>query len=341
MVRKHLHSTREIGIDLGTSNTLIYVKGKGIISNEPSVVSFEPVTGEIFAVGEKAEKMIGRTHQKIIAVRPIKNGIIDDFEATKEMLKHFLHRVLKGQPLVKPNVLVSSPLGITQIEKRAILEVCKQAGAQDVALIMEPVAAALGANLPVEEPHGNMVVNIGGGTSEVAIISLGGIVVGRTLRAGGNTLNQAIIRGIRKAYNMEIGEQTAEELKKEAGYAIAPPAEKKYALKGKNIATGLPMILEIELQVLTEFLLEPLRALVDTIANTLEKTPPELASDILQMGITLAGGGALLKNLDQLISTKSKVPIRLAADPLNAVALGIGRVIEDKNLYQKLIIAQL
>jgi rod shape-determining protein MreB len=341
MVRRHLHSTRDLGIDLGTSNTIIYVKGKGIISNEASVVSFDPITGELFAAGVKAEKMIGRTHRKISAIKPIKNGIIDDFEATKEMLKFFINRSFKGQPLVKPNVLISSPMGITQIEKRAILEVCKQAGAQDVALIIEPVAAALGANLPVEEPHGNMVVNIGGGTSEVAIISLGGIVVGRTLRSGGNALNQAIIRGVRKAHNLEIGEQTAEEMKKIAGYAIAPPAEKKYVLKGKNIATGLPTILEIELKELTEFFIEPLRALVDTIANTLEKTPPDLASDILQMGITLAGGGALLKNLDKLISTKSKVPIHLAADPLNAVALGIGKVIEDKNLYQKLIKTQL
>lgn len=340
MVRMHIRSSKEIGIDLGSSNTITYVKGKGILQCEPSVVAFSANTGELLAVGESAKMMLGRTPEQVSAIKPLKNGIIDHFEATKIMLKHFIHQAFRGQPLVKPKILVSSPMGITQVEKRAILEVCKQAGAQEVSLLSEPVAAALGADLPVEQPHGNMVVNIGGGTSEVAIISLGGIVVGKTLRFGGNNLNQTIIRGIRRLYNIEIGEHTAENIKIEAGYAVAPPAREKYNIKGKNLATGLPIIVEIEVKEITEILMEPLRTLIETIASTLERTPPELASDILQMGITLTGGGSLLKNLASFILANNKIPIRLAPDPLNSVILGIGKVLEDHNLYQKLVKTQ-
>lgn len=340
MVRMHIRNSKQVGIDLGSSNTLTYVKGKGILHSEPSVVAFSTNTGELLAVGQRAKEMLGRTHEQISAISPIKNGIIDHFEATKIMLQHFIRQAFKGQPLVKPTILISSPMGITQVEKRAILEVCKQAGAQEVSLLSEPVAAALGADLPVEEPQGNMVVNIGGGTSEVAIISLGGIVVGKSIRSGGNNLNQTIIRGIRKLYNVEIGEHTAEKLKIEAGYATAPPAREKYLIKGKNLATGLPAIIEIEVKEITEILIEPLRTLIETIASTLEKTPPELASDILQMGITLTGGGSILKNLDLLISSTNKIPIHLAQDPLNCVILGIGKVLEDQSLYQKLVKTQ-
>jgi rod shape-determining protein MreB len=339
MVR--LRANKTIGIDLGTSNTITYLKGKGIISNEPSVVAMNKVTGELLAIGKKAEEMLGRIHEKIAVLRPIKEGIIDNFEATKLMLKYFIKQAFKGQPMVKPRVLISCPMEITQVEKRAVLEACRQAGAQDVALIIEPIASALGADLPVEEPRGSMVVNIGGGSYQVAVISLGGIVVGRVLRAGGEALNQVITRGVRRIYNIDIGGHTAEKIKKEAGYAIAPPAKKKYQIKGKNLATGLPAVLEIELEEITEIMQEHLHTLLEAISSTLERTPPELASDILEKGITLTGGGARLKNLDRFLATKGSIPIRLAAEPVECVAQGIGKVLEDPRLYDKIIRNQL
>lgn len=332
-----LRFSKDIGIDLGTTNTIISIKNKGIIINEPSVVAFNTLTEELVSVGTKAAEMIGRTPPHILAINPIKEGIIDDFETTKMMLRYFITEALKGLTINKPKVIISVPMGLTQVEKRAVIEAAKQAGAQKVSLINEPVAAAIGADLPVEEPRGNMLVNIGGGISEVAIISLGGIVIGKSLRSGGSTLNQAIMRGIRKLYNLDIGDRTAEIMKQEIGYAIAPPPQKKYLLKGKNLTTGLPTIIEIKAHEITELLLEPLHPLLEAIHSTLERTPPELASDILKMGITLTGGGALLKNIDQFIATTCKIPIHLAEDPLNCVARGIGKILEDIQLYEKLI----
>jgi rod shape-determining protein MreB len=331
------YHSNDIGIDLGTANVLVFVKDKGIIANEPSVVAFNALTGDILAVGNKAYEMIGRTPKNIITVKPLKNGVIADYNTTKIMLKYFITKALKGLSLVKPRVLISVPLGITQVEKKAVMEAAKQAGAREAYLIREPIAAAIGAGLPVKEARGSMVINIGGGTSEVAIISLGGIVVGKSLRLGGDALNQAIIRGIKKLANLEIGNRTAEKIKTEIGYAIDPPPQTKYLVKGRNLATGLPTTMEIDAEKITEVLTEPLQTIIEAIHTALERTPPELAADIMQMGITLTGGGALLKNLDQAIKTINKIPVNLANSPLTCVADGIGQVFKDERFLQKLI----
>jgi len=334
-----LHLYKDIGIDLGTANTLVFMKGKGIILEEPSVVAIHSRTGELLAVGNEAKEMIGRTPSDIVAIRPLRDGVIADFNITRLMLKYFISKALKGLGMVKPRVLIGIPLGITQVEKRAVLEAAQQAGAKQAYLIEEPVAAAVGAGLPVEEPRGSMVVDIGGGTTEVAILSLGGVVVGKSIRVGGDELNMSIIRMVRRNYNTEIGERTAERVKIESGYAIAAPPKELANIKGRSLETGLPVSLDISVGEISDALAEPLNSILEAVRTTLEKTPPELAADIMDMGMTLTGGGALLKNMDKYIAQSTKMPVHIADDPLTCVARGTGRALEELRLLQKLAVS--
>ncbi|MBZ4653677.1 MAG: cell shape determining protein MreB/Mrl family [Peptococcaceae bacterium] len=335
----NLRLYKDIGIDLGTANTLVFMKGKGIIIKEPSVVAVNAQTGELLAVGNEAKEMIGRTPTNIMAIRPLKDGVIADFNITRLMLKYFITKALKGMGMVKPRVLVGIPLGITQVEKRAVLEAARQAGAKEAYLIEEPVAAAIGAGLPVEEPRGSMVVDIGGGTTEVAIISLGGVVVGKSLRVGGDEMNQAIIRYMRRAYNLDVGDRTAEKTKMEIGYATDPPLSEAYLVKGRNLATGLPNGIEVSAREISDALAEPINAIIEAIRTTLEKTPPELAADIMELGMTLTGGGALLKNIDRIIAHATDMPVHIADDPLACVAKGTGRALEEITLLRRLAVS--
>lgn len=334
-----LHLYKDIGIDLGTANTLVFMKGKGIIIEEPSVVALNVRTGALLSVGNEAKEMIGRTPSDIVAVRPLKDGVIADFNITKLMLKYFISKSLKGMGMVKPRVLIGIPLGITQVEKRAVLEAAQQAGAKEAFLIEEPVAAAIGAGLPVEEPRGSMVVDIGGGTTEVALLSLGGVVVGRSIRVGGDEMNQSIVRYIRRKYNIEIGERTAENAKIESGYAVNVPAENMVLIKGRSLASGLPVAIDCKAQEISEALLEPLNSILEAVRSTLEKTPPELAADIMSHGMTLTGGGALLKNIDKYLQNSVKMPVHIADDPLSCVARGTGRALEEIRLLRKVAVS--
>ncbi|MFY9377265.1 MAG: rod shape-determining protein [Peptococcia bacterium] len=327
---------KDIGIDLGTANTVVFVKNKGIILVEPSVVSVNVNNGEILAVGNEAKEMIGRTPADIVAIRPLIDGVIADFDITRLMLKYFINKAMGGQRMVKPRVLVGVPMGITQVEKRAVLEAAAQAGAKEAYLIEEPVAAAIGAGLPVEEARGSMVVDIGGGTTEVAILSLGGIVVGRSIRIAGDALNNSIIRMIRRNYNIEIGVRTAEQIKIESGYAINTPADKVATIRGRSLETGLPVNFEISATEISEALSEPLNSILEAVRSTLEKTPPELAADIMTMGMTLTGGGALLQNIDRFLAGNTKMPVHIAEDPLSCIALGTGYALKSVQLLRKL-----
>lgn len=330
---------KDIGIDLGTANTLVYVKGKGIVIQEPSVVTIKAQTNEILAVGAEAKHMIGRTPSNIIAIRPLRDGVIADFNTTKSMLKYFIGKASKGFNVLRPRVLVSVPLGITQVEHRAVLEATRQAGAREAYVIEEPVAAAFGVGLSVHEPVGRMIVDIGGGTTEVAILSLGGVVKGKSLRIGGDALNESIVRFLRKQYNLDIGETTAEKIKFEIGYATDPNPRQKVSVRGRNLATGLPVRVDISAQEVHAAMSEPLNSIIDSIKMTLEKTPPELASDIMDNGMILAGGGALLRNLDSLIQQVTSIPVTIADDPLTCVARGTGIALEQLKLLKNLAIS--
>lgn len=321
--------SKEIGIDLGTANTLIYLKGKGIILREPSVVAVNNSTGQILAVGLEAKEMIGRTPGNITAIRPLKDGVIADFETTQGMLKYFIKKAIGNNPFVRPRVIICVPSGVTEVEKRAVVDSAISAGAKEAYLIEEPMASAIGGGLPVAEPSGSMVVDIGGGTSEVAVISLGGIVVSRSLRIGGDEFDEAIISYIKKEYNLMIGERTAEAIKLKIGSAYPLEEEETYNVSGRDLVTGLPKELAISSMEIREALKEPVCAVIDSIKLTLEKTPPELASDIMERGIMLAGGGAFLKGLDKLISEETGIPVFMAEHPLDCVALGTGKVLEE------------
>lgn len=329
---------KDLGIDLGTANTLVYVKGKGIVIQEPSVVAIKAQTSEILAVGDEAKHMIGRTPSNIIAIRPLRDGVIADFNTTKSMLKYFIGKASKGFSVLRPRVLVSVPLGITQVEQRAVLEATRQAGAREAYVIEEPVAAAIGAGLAVNEPVGRMIVDIGGGTTEVAILSLGGVVKGKSLRTGGDEMNESIVRFLRKKYNLDVGETTAEKIKFEIGYATDPNPRQKVTVRGRNLTTGLPVRLDISAQEVHEALAEPINSIIETIKMTLEKTPPELAADIMDHGMILAGGGALLRNLDTLIERITSIPVTIAQDPLTCVARGTGKALEQLKLLKKIAI---
>ncbi len=331
--------TRDIGIDLGTANTLVFVKGKGIVLREPSVVAIRRDTGTILAVGEEAKRMIGRTPGNIVAIRPMKDGVIADFDVTQTMLRHFIAKAYRRKTLFYPQVVVCVPSGVTEVEKRAVLDATKQAGAREAYLIEEPMAAAIGAGLPVEEPTGSMIVDIGGGTTEVAIISLGGIVTSKSIRIGGDEMDEAVVNYIKRAYNMMIGERTAEEVKIQIGTAYAADEETTMDIRGRDLVVGLPKTLNITALEIEKALADPVSQILDAIKVTLEKTPPELASDIMDKGIVMTGGGALLKGLDRLVAQETGMPVFLSDDPLDCVALGSGKALAEIDLLRRVAVS--
>ncbi|EPY2277652.1 rod shape-determining protein [Clostridium sporogenes] len=329
--------TKDMGIDLGTANTLVYIKGKGVVLSEPSVVAINKDVNKVLAVGDEAKQMIGRTPGNIVAIRPLKDGVIADFDVTQIMLKKFIEKVSPKGGFTNPRIVVCFPSGVTEVEKRAIDEATKQAGAREVVLMEEPMAAAIGAGLPVNEPTGSMIVDIGGGTTEVAIISLGGIVTSKSLRVAGDELDQSIISYIKKEYSLMIGERTAENIKVELGSAYETDEDKTMEIRGRDLITGLPKVITISEKEVREALSEPVISIIEAIKTTLEKTPPELASDIMDKGIMLAGGGALLRGLDQLINEETHMPVHIAESPLDCVAVGAGKALDtiDKILDSK------
>ncbi len=323
--------SRDMGIDLGTANTLVYVSGKGIVLQEPSVVAIDKYTREPIAVGEEAKNMLGRCPGNVAALRPLRDGVIADFDTAEIMLKHFIRRVHEGNALVSPRIVIGIPSGVTGVERRAVMDAAIQAGARDVRLIDEPVAAAIGAGLPVAEPTGNMIVDIGGGTTEVAVLSLQGTVISESVRIAGDELNDSIIQYMKKVHNLVIGERTAEEIKIQIGSAYPTDADEDTMMevRGLHLLSGLPRTVTIKGPEIRESMSEPLSIIVDAVKRTLERTPPELAADIIDRGIMLAGGGALLKGLDTLISHETGIVVHVAADPLSCVVLGTGRVLEN------------
>jgi rod shape-determining protein MreB len=331
--------SRDMGIDLGTANTLVHVKGKGIVLREPSVVAIQRDTGEVLAVGEEAKQMIGRTPGNIVAIRPLKDGVIADFDVTQAMLKYFIRKSIDTRSFIRPRVIVGVPSGVTEVEKRAVIDATIQAGAREAYLIEEPMAAAIGAGLPVHEPTGNMVVDIGGGTTEVAVISLGGIVTSRSIRIGGDEMDEAIIQYIKRTYNLMIGERTAEEIKITIGSAIAPKVDETLDIRGRDLVTGLPKTLTIKAHEVQRALSEPVAGILEAVKITLEKTPPELASDIMDRGIVMTGGGSLLRGLDELLFKETGMPVHIAEDALSCVAIGTGRALESLDLLKRVLMS--
>lgn len=320
--------SKEIGIDLGTANTLVFLKGKGIVKREPSVVALDVRNGNVLAVGEQAKEMLGRTPGSIIAVRPLKDGVIADFDITASMLKYFICKTVRSMFFSKPRVIICIPSGVTEVEKRAVEDAARQAGAGIVELIEEPMAAAIGAGLPVSEPTGSMVVDIGGGTSEVAVVSLGDIVTATSERVAGDKLDEAIVSYVKRKYNLLIGERTAEDIKIKIGSAVPYDDEGEMSIKGRNLLDGLPKNIVITAEEVREALSEPLRCIIDAIKTTLENTPPELSADIIDRGIMLTGGGAHLRGLDKLISESTGMPVYVAERPLDCVVDGTGKCLE-------------
>ena len=329
---------KDIGIDLGTANTLVHVRGRGIVINEPSVVARDQETKEILAVGNKAKEMVGRTPGNIIAIRPLRDGVIADFDTTERMLRDFLIKANRRMGWVRPRVIISVPSGVTEVEKRAVIDAAISAGAKDARVIEEPMAAAIGVGLPVQEPTGNMIVDIGGGTTEVAVISLGGIVVHRSIRIGGDEMDDSIIQHIRRHYNLLIGERTAETIKKTIGSACPQEEEKSIEVRGRDLVTGLPKTVTITSEEIRDALAEPVASIVEGVKVTLEQTPPELAADIMDRGIMMAGGGALLSGLDQLIMNETGIPVHVNEEPLTAVVMGTGLALEHYDLLQRIMV---
>ncbi|WP_434799761.1 rod shape-determining protein [Terrisporobacter vanillatitrophus] len=329
--------TKDMGIDLGTANTLVYIKGQGIVVREPSVVAIRDDSKQVLAVGEEAKRMIGRTPGNIVAIRPMKDGVIADFDVTQSMLSYFIQKAAAKKGVVSPRIAICVPFGVTEVEKRAIEEAARQAGAKDAFLIEEPMAAAIGAGLRIEEPEGNMVVDIGGGTSEIAIISLGGIVTAKSIRLGGDELDEAIVSYVKKEYSLMIGERTAENVKITIGSAYKEGEEIEMEIRGRDLITGLPKTMQISSAEVRDALREPINSIVDGIKSTLEKTPPELASDIMENGIMLTGGGALLKGLDKLVKEETGMPVKIAENPLDCVAIGTGKSVEDAEIFEKVL----
>ncbi|MBC7333364.1 MAG: rod shape-determining protein [Actinobacteria bacterium] len=320
---------RDMGIDLGTANTLVYVKGKGIVLNEPSIVAIDKTRNEILAVGAEAKRMVGRTPGNIVAIRPLKDGVIADFETTEKMLRYFIQKVHRNIVVARPRIVICVPSGITPVERKAVVEATEQAGARAAYIIEEPLAAAIGAGLPINEPTGSMIVDIGGGTSEVAVISLGGIVVSQSLRIGGDEMDESISLYLKKEHNLLLGENTAEMVKIEIGSAFPLENEEKMEINGRDLVTGLPKTVIITSQQIRVALEKTINDIVTSIIEVLDSTPPELASDIMKRGIVLSGGGALLKGLTERVSRETHCPVYLAEDPLAAVAIGAGRCVED------------
>ena len=325
----------DIGIDLGTANTLVYVKDRGIVLREPSVVAVRYGTNEVLAVGDDAKRMLGRTPGNIVAIRPLRDGVIADFDVTEAMLRHFIRKVHSRRGLVRPRVVIAVPSGITEVEKRAVKESALQAGAREVSMIEEPMAAAIGVGLPVQEASGNMIVDIGGGTTEVALISLSGIVYSRSVRVAGDELDEAIVQYMKRAYSLMIGERTAEEIKIRIGSAYPIEKEMTMEVKGRDMVAGLPKTITITSQEVREALVEPLNTIVDAVRVTLERCPPELSADLVDRGIMLAGGGALLRGFDKLLQEETGLPVHIADDPLSAVGVGTGMVLNELAFLQR------
>jgi rod shape-determining protein MreB len=323
-----------MAVDLGTANTLVYLRGRGIVLSEPSVVAIDHRSGEVHAVGAEAKRMLGRTPGTISAIRPLKDGVIADFDVTEQMLRHFIRKVSQNR-WAHPRVVICVPSGVTGVEKRAVEEATYTAGARWVGLIEEPMAAAIGAGLPVAEPTGSMIVDIGGGTSEVAVISLGGIVVSQSIRVGGDELDEAVISYVKKEYKLLIGSQTAEEIKLEIGSAHPLPQEEQAEIRGRDLVTGLPKTIVLSSEEVRSALDEPVQAIIDAIKATLDKTPPELASDIMDRGIMLAGGGSLLQGLPERLRGETQMPVHLAESPLTCVAVGSGKYLEEFDALAK------
>lgn len=330
--------SKDMGIDLGTANTLVYVKGKGIVLQEPSVVAIRRETNEVLAVGEEANKMVGRTPGSIVVIRPMKDGVIADFDVTETMLRHFIRKAHGGRGIVRPRVVVGVPCGVTEVEKRAVINAALEAGAREAYLIEEPMAAAIGAGLPVHDPSGSMIVDVGGGTTEIAVISLGGIVASRSVRTAGDEMNEAIVQHVKRTYSLMIGERTAEEVKKVLGSACPFEGEGSMEIKGRDMVTGLPKTVSVEAAEIRDALQEPVRAIVDAVRVTLERTPPELAADIMDKGIVMTGGGSLLRGIDRLLSNETGMPVHLTEDPMKCVALGTGKCLESLDVFRKVLL---
>jgi rod shape-determining protein MreB len=334
--------SNDLAIDLGTANTLVYVKGKGIVLSEPSVVAVRTdnrTKNKVLAVGQEAKMMLGRTPSNIVAIRPMRDGVIADFDVTEAMLRHFIHKVHNRRTFVRPRIIIAVPSGITQVEKRAVKESAESAGAREVFLIEEPMAAAIGAGLPITEPTCNMIVDIGGGTTEVAVISLAGIVFSRSLRVAGDKMDASIIQYVKRKYNLLIGERTAEIIKTSIGNAYPNPDEiETIEVKGRDLVSGIPKILSIDSEEIRVAISEQLDAILETVKIALEQTPPELAADIVDSGIVLTGGGALLKNLDKLLMEECALPITITEDPLSTVALGSGRTLDSIEMLKQVVI---
>ncbi len=330
--------SNDIGIDLGTANTLIYVKGREIVLNEPSVVAIDQSTKKVVAVGSQAKEMLGRTPEGILAIRPLKDGVIADFEMTELLLSNFIRRVIKHRYLMKPRIVISVPSGITEVEKRAVRDSAENAGAREVYLIQEPMAAAIGVGLPVDQPSGSMVIDIGGGTSEIAVIALSGIVNNISIRIGGDEMDEAIMLHLKRNFNLLIGERTAENIKIKIGTAYQEDEETSLEIKGRYLMNGIPKTLTISSEHIRKALSEPVNAIVEAVKQALEQTPPELASDILDRGIIITGGGALLKGMDKRLREETNLAVNVAEDPLTCVVKGTGIVLDNMSRYSKVLV---
>ncbi|HET7678370.1 MAG TPA: rod shape-determining protein [Candidatus Limnocylindrales bacterium] len=333
--------SHDVGIDLGTANTLVMVKGRGIVIDEPSVVAIDRVTKKVLAIGAEAKRMVGRTPANIVAVRPLKDGVISDFHVTERMLHYFIRAVHERSFLAQPRVVIGIPSGVTEVEKRAVHDAALNAGARWARLIEEPMAAAIGAGLPVAEPSGSLIVDIGGGTTEVAVISLGGIVVSKSIRIGGDEMDQDIVAFARREYNLLLGERTAEDIKIAVGSAYpGDHDEQRVTLRGRDLLTGLPRAVEVTADQVREAVEDSVQQIVDTIKDTIEETPPELVADIMDQGIVLAGGGALLQGLDRRVAEATQMPVHVAEDPLTCVARGTGKVLEELDAMERTLVAE-
>jgi len=330
--------SNDMGIDLGTATTLVYIKNQGIVLCEPSVVAVQAGTSNVLAVGEEAKRMLGRTPGNIVAIRPMRNGVIADFEITEAMLRYFIKKVHNSRRLVRPRMVIAIPSGITEVEKRAVKDSALHAGAREVYMVEEPVAAAIGVGLPIHEPSGSMIIDIGGGTTEMAVISLAGIVFSKSIRVAGDEMDEAIINYLKKTYNLMIGERTSEEIKVRIGSAYPLDEELTMDVRGRDLVAGLPKMITVSSEEIREAFAEPIAQIVETIRMTLERTPPELSADLMEKGLILAGGGSLLRGLDKLISEETGLPVHIAEDPLTAVALGTGKVLSEIRYLKRLAV---
>jgi rod shape-determining protein MreB len=328
-----------MGIDLGTATTLVYLKNQGIVLCEPSVVAVQAGTSNVLAVGEEAKRMLGRTPGNIVAIRPMRHGVITDFEISEAMLRYFIKKVNKAKPLVRPRIVIAIPSGITEVEKRAVKDSAQHAGAREVYMIEEPMAAAIGVGLPIQDPSGNMIIDIGGGTTEMAVISLAGIVFSKSVRVGGDELDEAIINYLKKNYNLMIGERSAEEIKIKIGSVYPLEEELKMEVRGRDLVAGLPKTVTITSEEIREAMSEPIAQVLEAVRITLERTPPELSADLIEKGIVLAGGGSLLRGIDKLISEETGLPVHVSDDPMTAVALGTGKVLSEIKYLKKVTVS--